>query len=129
MFGSIRKQVDETISHDIETIIGANTVIKGEINGSSNIRIDGTVDGGISTTGNVIIGESGVVNGDVKAANLSVSGNINGNAEVSETLAISSSGQLIGDVKVENFNISQGGVFKGRSEMTIKSVVSNIAAD
>ena len=33
MFGSIRKQVDETISNDIETIIGKNTVIKGEIAG------------------------------------------------------------------------------------------------
>lgn len=31
MFGSIRKQVDETISHDIETIIGKHTIIKGEI--------------------------------------------------------------------------------------------------
>lgn len=129
MFGSIRKQVDETISHDIETIIGANTVIKGEINGSSNLRIDGTVEGGISTTGSVIIGEAGTVNGDIKAAELSVSGRINGNAEVSGTLSISSSGQLIGDVKVETFNISQGGVFKGRSEMALKAVEPQAVAD
>ena len=45
MFGSIRKQVDETISHDIETIIGKNTIIKGEISGTGNLRVDGEEQG------------------------------------------------------------------------------------
>lgn len=122
MFGSIRKQVDATISNDIETIIGHNTIIKGEIFGESNLRIDGNVEGGISTTGSVVIGESGVVKGDIKAANLSVSGQVTGNAEVTKVLAIDASGQLIGDVKVETFSITDGGIFKGRSEMAVKTV-------
>lgn len=121
MFGSIRKQVDETIKHDIETIIGKNTVIKGEISGTGNLRIDGLVEGSISSEGCVVIGEAGTVNGDIKANTLNVSGQVNGNADISDKLAIAASGQLIGDVKVGSFNIAQGGVFKGRSEMTTRT--------
>lgn len=121
MFGSIRKQVDETIKHDIETIIGKNTVIKGEISGTGNLRIDGLVEGSISSEGCVVIGEAGTVNGDIKANTLNVSGQVNGNADISGNLAIAASGQLIGDVKVGSFNIAQGGVFKGRSEMSTRT--------
>ena len=121
MFGSIRKQVDETISHDIETIIGKHTIIKGEISGTGNLRVDGTVEGGISSEGCVVIGEAGTVNGDIRANTLNVSGQVNGNADISDNLSIAASGQLIGDVKVGSFNIAQGGVFKGRSEMTTRT--------
>lgn len=120
MFGSIRKQVDETIGHDIETIIGVHTVVKGEISGSGNLRVDGTVEGGISSEGCVVIGESGTVNGDVRAHNLNISGQVNGNADVAEKLFIAASGQLVGDVKTGSLNIAQGGVFKGRSEMSAR---------
>lgn len=119
MFNSIRKQVDERISNDIETIIGANTVVKGEITGSGNLRVDGTVEGGITSEGCVVIGEAGVVNGDIKAANLNISGQVKGNAEVAENLFIAATGQLLGDVKTAGLNIAQGGVFKGRSEMSL----------
>lgn len=121
MFGSIRKQVDETISNDIETIIGKNTVIKGEIAGGGNLRVDGTVDGGISIEGCVVIGEAGIVNGDIKASTLNISGQVNGNADIAENLSIAASGQLIGDVKVGSLNIAQGGVFRGRSEMSTRT--------
>ena len=121
MFGSIRKQVDETIKHDIETMIGKNTIIKGEISGTGNLRVDGTVEGGISSEGCVVIGEAGTVNGDIRANTLNVSGQVNGNADISDNLSIAASGQLIGDVKVGSFNIAQGGVFKGRSEMTTRT--------
>lgn len=120
MFGSIRKQVDETFSHDIETIVGRNTIIKGEISGSANLRVDGTVEGSISSESCVIIGESGIVNGDIKANTLNVSGQVNGNADIVDNLSITASGQLIGDVKVGSLNIAQGGVFKGRSEMSVR---------
>ena len=77
MFGSVKKKVDETIgTNDIETEIGKNTIIKGEISGSSNIRIDGVIEGSINITGDVVIGECGRINGDITAKNLIVSGQV-----------------------------------------------------
>lgn len=123
MFDSMRKRVDDTVNtNDIETIIGRNTCITGQISGGSNIRVDGRVDGGIDISGNAVIGETGIINGDIKAASLIVSGTVTGNANVEGNLSIYATGQLVGDISVHSFNIADGGVFKGRSDMEIKTV-------
>ena len=116
MFGSVKKHIDNPAG-DIETIIGRNTTITGSINGSGNIRIDGRIDGGVSITGDAVIGESGVVQGDIKAGSLTVAGTVTGNVDCDGNLSIHATGQLVGDVRVRSLNIADGGVFKGRSEM------------
>jgi len=121
MFGSMKKQLEGSNRNDIETIIGANTIIKGEINGSSNLRVDGTVEGSITVSGNVLIGENGRVKGDIVAPELMVSGQVEGNATIENGLSIYSTGSLVGDVKVGSLKIEDGGVFKGHSEMTFKA--------
>ena len=119
MFDSMRKKVDST--NDIETIIGRSTAINGQISGSGNIRVDGRVDGGIAVAGDAIIGESGIIVGDIKARSLVVAGTVNGNVEVEGNLSIHATGQLIGDVKVRSRNIADGGVFKGQSDMAVRT--------
>ena len=128
MFSSMKKRVDETINtNDIETVIGQNTSIRGDVNGSGNIRVDGRIEGGISIDGNVVVGEHGVVQGDIKARNLIISGKVTGNADIEASLCIYATGQLIGDIQVSSFKVEDGGVFKGHSEMSPK--VSDAAAD
>ena len=119
MFDSMRKKVDST--NDIETIIGRSTAINGQISGSGNIRVDGRVDGGIAVAGDAIIGESGIIVGDIKARSLVVAGTVNGNVEVEGNLSIHATGQLISDVKVRSLNIADGGVFKGQSDMAVRT--------
>lgn len=118
MFGMVKKQLDATTKNDIEAIIGENTAVKGEISGSSSIRVDGTVEGSISVTATVIIGENGHVKGDITAPDLVIYGKVDGNATIENCLSICSSGQLIGDVKVGSLKIDDGGLFRGRSEMS-----------
>jgi len=119
MFGGTSKKITAGAS-DIETIIGKNTAIKGEISGSGNLRIDGRIEGSIAISGDAIVGSSGDVIGDVKAANLLISGTIRGNVDIASNLSIFSSGELVGDVKAVAFSIEEGGVFRGRSEMAAK---------
>jgi cytoskeletal protein CcmA (bactofilin family) len=116
MFGSVKKHIDNPAG-DIETIIGRETTIKGELQGSGNVRIDGRIDGNVSITGNVVIGECGNVQGDIKAGSLAVAGTVTGNVDCDGNLSIQATGQLIGDVRVRSLNIEDGGVFKGRSDM------------
>ena len=116
MFGSMKKRVDNPAA-DIETIIGRDTTITGTISGSGNIRIDGHVNGGVSITGDAVIGESGAVQGNIKAGSLTVAGTVTGNVDCDGNLTIQSTGQLVGDVHVHSLNIAEGGVFQGRSDM------------
>lgn len=116
MFGSMKKNVDNPI-RDIETIIGKETTITGQLKSERNIRVDGRIEGGITASGDVVIGESGIVQGDIKAGSLTVAGTVTGNVECDGNLSIHSTGQLVGDVRVHSLNIADGGIFKGRSEM------------
>ena len=116
MFGSVKKHVDNPAG-DIETIIGKSTTITGKLQSLGNIRIDGSIDGGVTVSGNAVIGKSGSVKGDVKAENLTIAGAVTGNVNCDGNLSIHATGQLIGDVHVHSLNIEDGGIFQGRSEM------------
>lgn len=117
MFGVMKRRDDSPASGDIETVIGKNTKIHGEVSGTGNLRVDGEIEGELKLSGSVIVGETGMVTGNVSARSLDVSGTVHGNAQTEEGLTIHSAGQLIGDVKVNAFQIEDGGIFKGRSEM------------
>lgn len=117
MFGVIKRRDDGPAVGDIETVIGKNTKIQGEVSGTGNLRIDGEIEGELKLSGSVIVGETGMVTGNVSARSLDVSGTVHGNAQTEEGLTIHTTGQLIGDVKVNAFQIEDGGIFKGRSEM------------
>jgi len=120
MFGNTKKSTGMTVNSEIETIIGKNTQVKGEIKGSGNIRLDGKLDGDIAISGDVIIGEFGKVIGNVKAENMLISGIITGNVHISNKLEIFKSGQLIGDVKAAILSIDEGAKFTGHSDMEAK---------
>lgn len=117
MFGVMKRREESPAAGDIETVIGKNTKIQGEVSGTGNLRIDGEIEGEIKLSGAVIVGETGMVTGNVSVRSLNVSGTVHGNARTEEALTIHSSGQLIGDIQVNAFQIEEGGIFKGRSEM------------
>ena len=96
MFGVMKRRDDSSASGDIETIIGKNTKIQGEVSGTGNLRIDGEIEGELKLSGSVIVGETGMVTGNISARSLDVSGTVHGNAQTEEGLTIHSAGQLIG---------------------------------
>ncbi len=118
MFESMKKRVEQ--ENDIETIIGCNTTLIGQLQSGGNLRVDGRIDGGIVAGGDVIIGASGIVIGDIQARSLVVAGSVTGNVEATGNLSIHATGQLAGDVRVKSLNIADGGVFQGRSEMALR---------
>jgi len=126
MFESMKKKASSEA--DIETIIGSNTELKGQLHCSGNLRIDGQIEGNVSTEGDIVIGEHGNVLGDIQGRSLVVAGAVTGNVNASGNLSICATGQLVGDVRVKSLNIADGGVFQGRSEMTPHAVNREHAA-
>lgn len=120
MFGSSKKTNQDMIGADIETIIGKNTSLKGIVKGSGNIRIDGTIEGEIEVSGDVVIGEAGAVTASIKANNVLISGTVRGNVDISGKLEILSTGKLYGDFNSSILSVAEGAVFKGNSNMGSK---------
>src|SRR6266571_116159 len=77
----------------LETIIGPESNIKGELSSKGTLRVDGTLDGNISADW-VILGETGVVNGDVAATGVIIGGRIKGNIRASEMVEIRTKGEV-----------------------------------
>jgi cytoskeletal protein CcmA (bactofilin family) len=57
--------------------LSAGTTIKGDIISNGDIRIDGTLDGTITTKGKLVVGPNGIVEGEVNCQNADISGTIN----------------------------------------------------
>ncbi|WP_353893278.1 polymer-forming cytoskeletal protein [Proteinivorax hydrogeniformans] len=111
------KKKEEFDPTKIDTIVGKDSDFEGKLTAKGILRIDGKVSGEIISTGNVLIGESGSVEANIKAKNLTVSGTIVGDVEVEGLLDLLPSAKLIGDIKVASLEVGDGAIFKGNCEM------------
>lgn len=114
MFGSKKTM---GIGDQVETLIGPNTAVKGSLTSSGALRIDGQFEGEVSTTADIIVGETGRVNATVSARNAIVAGTITGNMDVGDKLEMLPTAKVVGDLKVGTLIIGEGAVFKGNCEM------------
>lgn len=108
----------------MDTIIGENTTIKGDLESDSSIKVTGRVDGNIKASGDVIVLINATITGNVWAENLIVAGTINGDVHVKNNLHLESTARLIGDMEVHSFVTDEGAVFEGNCKM-----ISNPALD
>ena len=103
--------------HTSINLVGTGTVIKGEVNSTGDIRIDGTVNGQVKCKGKIVVGSTGVLEGDVFCQNADFSGKIKGKVEVSELLTLKSTARFYGDIITNKLAIEPGATFTGTCTM------------
>ena len=82
----------------VVNLIGVGTTISGDITSSGDIRVDGTLKGSINTKGKVVVGTTGIVEGDVVCQNADVSGELKAKVSVSELLSLKSTAKQHRDI-------------------------------
>ena len=98
-------------------IITVGTLIKGDITASGDFRLDGTLEGNIQLNGKLVVGDSGVVTGNVLCQNANIIGTVNGNLSVKELLSLHTSARVRGDILINKLSIEPGAVFTGKCRM------------
>lgn len=98
-------------------LIGAGTVIEGDIRSNGDIRIDGSVYGHVISKAKVVIGNTGLVEGDVTCQNADVSGTVKGKTSVSELLFLKASSKISGDIVTGKLVVEVGATFTGSCNM------------
>ena len=88
--------------------IEKSTVITGDIVSEADFRIDGTLEGSIKTSGKVVIGKDGIINGIIVCTFADIEGKFNGKLEVKETLSLKSSSQLEGEAVIGKLIVEAG---------------------
>lgn len=105
---SNNKQMQQNRESNKIDIIEKTTVIIGNITSQADFRIDGKVEGTISTTGKVVIGEEGIVSGKIICENSDVAGTIKGNLDVAGILSLKSSAKIEGEVVAGKLVVESG---------------------
>ena len=98
-------------------LIGAGTVIQGEIKSIGDIRIDGTIMGSVSSKAKVVVGATGQVQGDIFCQNADISGIVQGKTTVLELLFLKSTAKLNGDISTGKLVVEVGASFTGNCNM------------
>lgn len=97
----------------LNTILGSGSSIKGDLKINGFVRIDGDIEGNLSTDGNVIIGENARIKGNVNAKSAIIGGIILGDVFVKENIKLLSSSVVIGDILSRKIQIEEAALFQG----------------
>ena len=89
-------------------VIESSTKIVGDVVSKADFRIDGIVEGNITTTGKVVVGKSGKISGKLNCSNADVSGSISGHIQISETLSLMSESYIQGDITTAKLSVEEG---------------------
>jgi cytoskeletal protein CcmA (bactofilin family) len=109
--------------------IGKSVVIKGELNGSEDLTIEGHVEGTIQLRDHVLtIGPNGKIKAQVFAKSVIVLGEVTGNVTASEKVDIRDNGSVDGDIVSPRVAIAEGAHFRGSVDMQRKGAEKQPAA-
>jgi cytoskeletal protein CcmA (bactofilin family) len=101
--------------------IGKSVVIKGELNGSEDLTIEGHVEGKIELRDHVLtIGPNGRIKAELFAKSVVVLGEVIGNVSASEKVDIRENGSVEGDITSPRVAIAEGAHFRGSVDMAQK---------
>ena len=115
-----RPETSHQMEKDIVNI-GKSVVIKGELNGSEDLTIEGHVEGTIQLKENVLtIGANGRIKAQVFAKSVIVLGEVTGNVTASDKVDIRDNGSVDGDIIAPRVAIAEGAHFRGSVDMQRK---------
>ncbi len=119
---NVNKATPSAANQPAINIIGAGTQIDGDCRSESDIRIDGKVKGTITSKAKIVVGATGVIDGDLICENADISGKVFGKVEVSDLLFLKASGYLEGDIITGKLVVEAGARFTGSCKMGVKEM-------
>jgi cytoskeletal protein CcmA (bactofilin family) len=89
----------------------------GKLNFDGPAWVDGQIDGEIIAKDSIMIGESAVVTGPIKAASVIVAGTVSGDITASERIELRFSAKVLGNLTSNVLIVHDGAVFEGHCAM------------
>lgn len=122
MFGN-KKESSSNTSNSSNTLSGGTnslvkgTNVEGTLHAGSDIRIDGQLNGKLYCKGRLIIGETGVIDGEVECQDAIVEGKFTGKLKVTELLTVKETANITGDIATGKLLVHAGAVFNVNCDM------------
>jgi cytoskeletal protein CcmA (bactofilin family) len=125
MFNSKSKSSFDETKAGSTTIIGAGTVITGNIQSTGDIRIDGTLKGNLFAKAKVLIGAEGAVEGDIDGKQADILGRVQGKIKINDLLFLHGKAVIDGDISAGKLQIEPSVSFNGQCQMGANIVELN----
>ena len=122
-----RRKNEATANHrDVDlSLLGKNARFKGTIMFEGTARIDGRLEGDISTDGTLVIGEEAVVEGNIVARTVICAGNITGDIDASERVELVAPAVVTGRIKAPRLSLQEGVSFLGTSDVRSSGIATS----
>jgi cytoskeletal protein CcmA (bactofilin family) len=101
----------------ISTLISEGCVFEGNMKAPAYVRIEGLIKGDVNIDEGLILGEKGVVTGNIVTKEIIIYGTVNGNIHT-ESLEIKSTGKITGDINTQVLQVETGGTHNGKLSMS-----------
>jgi len=102
----------------IDSLIGASTVVHGDVTFTGGLRIDGQLQGNVIAAagepGTLVVSEQARVDGEIRVSHLVINGTINGPITVEGHLDLQAKARVVGDVSYRTLAMHVGAVIQGR---------------
>jgi cytoskeletal protein CcmA (bactofilin family) len=103
---------------DLNGFLDSGSHVNGELRFQTSFRVDGKLDGTVVSDGDLIVGDGGEVEGDLRVGQIVISGTVRGTIRAAKRVHISPSGKVFADVDTPSLIIEDGAVFEGRCSMS-----------
>lgn len=119
MFQHKPNKVNEEKKPNLEvlTFLGIGTEFKGKVVFQGTLRVDGKVEGEIDGDDTLLVGESGIINGIIKASNIQISGKVKGDIRAHEKLILKKGCEVKGTIFCKAIVVEEGAIFNGTCKM------------
>lgn len=102
---------------DLNGFLDRGSHLQGELAFETTFRIDGRFNGHVKSSGDLIVGESGEVEGQIEVGQIFVSGNVRGTVEAQKKVEITPTGKVYADLTTPSLVVGNGAIFEGRCVM------------
>ena len=126
----IPNKVQKTMEQNINEVsrISHGTVIRGDLSSSTDIRIDGQVDGTLFSEGKAVVGESAQLSGKLFCTNVDFWGKMDGDIFVKDQLSLKSSSVVNGNIHVRKIQVEMGAQINGSFKMISEQEYDQLVA-
>ena len=115
MFG---KDKSNKLQNRIDCLIGAGTVIEGNITFSGGLRVDGHVRGNVLAVddkpGTLVLSEEARIEGEIRVSHVVINGTVVGPVHAVEYVELQAKANVTGDVYYRTLEMQLGAVVQGR---------------
>jgi cytoskeletal protein CcmA (bactofilin family) len=102
------------------------TTVEGTVTSENDIRVDGIIKGILSCAAKVIIGPSGLIEGEIRCQNALIEGRFHGKIKVAELLQVNDNAEVVGEVTTQKLQVQPGAVFNVTCHMSDSNNTPNV---